>query len=268
LIEAILASLTDYCVRVCESRHNPALTVVKLTSRREDAMQAREVMSDGVMSIAADATMLQAAELLVNTRVSAMPVLDNAGTMIGIVSLVDLIGGGRNSMLGSLRKVAGDAREAAAHYLAATTPVTDVMAKNVVTVADDAQLVDVAETMRAHNVKRVPVVREGRVVGIVSRVDILKALISYGTPGEPRPPSVAATDPVDAQLRNVIMNAVQATPSLSIEHIDVVVSGGVAHLWGMAPDDAARRNCDSLVQKIPGVKHVMNHMHVPVTGRS
>ena len=225
-------------------------------------MQAREVMSEGVMSIAADATVLQAAELLVNSRVGAMPVLDKDGTMIGIVSLADLIGAGQTPALGSSRDVTDDAR-AVAHRLAMAMPVTDIMTKDVVMVADDTPLVEVARTMRAHRIKRVPVVRDGEVVGIVSRIDILKALISYGAPSDPRPAFV--TDPDDARLRDAIIAAMSAMPGHSIQNPDVVVMAAVVHLWGVAPNDMTRRNCEALAQKIPGVKHVMNHMHVPAT---
>ncbi len=117
--------------------------------------------------------------------------------------------------------------------------------------------------MRAHKIKRVPVVRNGEVVGIVSRVDILKALISYGAPGNPRP--TFETDPDDARLRDAVIAAMSAVPAPAILNADVVVMAAVVHLWGIASNDMTRHNCEALARKIPGVKHVMNHMHVPAT---
>src|ERR1700729_1214621 len=98
-------------------------------------MQAKEVMSEGVMSMPSNTTIVQAAEMLLNTRVSAMPVLNDEGVMVGIVSLSDLI---RGSALGSLHELADEGRAATAHHLARTRPVTEVMSKDVVVVPENA----------------------------------------------------------------------------------------------------------------------------------
>jgi CBS-domain-containing membrane protein len=225
-------------------------------------MQAKEVMSEGVMSMPSDTTILQAAEMLLNTRVSAMPVLDGDGMMVGIISLSDLI---RGSALGSLNELADDARALTAHHLAGTRPVTEVMSKDVIVVTEGASLLDIAKLMETHKVKRVPVVEDGAVVGIVSQVDLLKALISFATSESPRRPSMPATDPADDRLREAIVAAIGTVPGLSIGRADVVVKGAVAHLWGVVPNDMTRRSCDALVQKVPGVKSVLNHMHISAT---
>ncbi len=131
-------------------------------------MQAKDVMSDGVMSIGADATVLEAIGLFVKTRVSAMPVLDDTGFMVGIVSEADLIGAGGFD--------AATAAEAGAR------PVVDIMTKDVVTADETASLAEVAGLMLKHRVKRLPILRGGSVVGIVSRVDLLKGLVAGVTP--------------------------------------------------------------------------------------
>lgn len=136
-------------------------------------MQAKDVMSDGVMSIGADATVLEAIGLFVKTRVSAMPVLDANGFMVGIVSEADLIGS------------AGF--EAAGAAEARSRPVVDIMTKDVVTADETASLAEVAGLMLTHRVKRLPILRGRSVVGIVSRVDLLKGLIA-GVPPADVPP--------------------------------------------------------------------------------
>lgn len=133
-------------------------------------MQAKDVMSDGVMSIGADATVLEAIGLFVKTRVSAMPVLDDSGFMGGILSEADLIGAGGFD--------AATAAEAGAR------PVVDIMTKDVVTADETASLADLAGLMLKHRVKRLPILRGGSVVGIVSRVDLLKGLIAGVTPAD------------------------------------------------------------------------------------
>jgi CBS domain-containing protein len=140
-------------------------------------MKAREVMSDGVMSIRSDATLLEAAKLLVNMHVSAMPVLDEEGTMVGIISEADLVGltpaGASAGTTGMLRELADEARAPAAHEFAKSAKVTDVMSRNIVTVDENASLLEVVELMREHKVKRLPVLSGRSVVGMLSRVDLL-----------------------------------------------------------------------------------------------
>ena len=155
-------------------------------------MQAKDVMSGGVMSIAADATVLEAVELFVKARVSAMPVLDAAGFMLGIVSEADLI------------RAAG--LDAAPSAEARSRPVVDIMTKKVVTADETASLAEIAALMLKHGVKRLPILSGKSVVGIVSRVDLLKGMIALAPPAavprksQPVPWIVAATIVVAAGL--------------------------------------------------------------------
>jgi CBS domain-containing protein len=142
------------------------------------------------------------------------------------------------------------------------------MSKDVVVVPEDASLLEIADLMQAREVKRVPVVQDRAVVGIVSQVDLLKALISFASSDSPRRPATPAADPVDARLRDAVIAALGAVPGLSLRRADVVVKGGAAHLWGVVPNDMARRNCDAIVEKVPGVKGVLNHMHVAAASRT
>jgi CBS domain-containing protein len=235
-------------------------------------MQAKEVMSEGVLSVPADATVLQAAEMLINTRVSAMPVVDDKGAMIGIVSLVDVIastaGSARDAKLGSLRQLAADAAASAAYSAAITRKVLDVMSKDVAVVVETDSLLDVAEVMQTRKVKRVPVVRDGAVVGIISRVDLVKALISFAASRNPERPLSPAIDYTDGRLRDAVIAALGARPELSIRRTDVVVRDGVVHLWGVVPNDLTRRTCAAVVQRVPGVKQVMDHMHIAARARA
>ena len=134
-------------------------------------MQAKDVMSDGVMSIAGDATVREAIELLAKTRVSAMPVLDDGGVMIGIVSEADLI--------------AAAGLDAAAVATAMSRPVVEIMTRDVVTAGEQASLAELAESMRKHRIKRVPILRGDSVVGVVSRLDLLKGLIATDAGARP-----------------------------------------------------------------------------------
>lgn len=207
-------------------------------------MRAKDVMSDGVMSIAADATVLEAAGLLVGNRVSAMPVVDADGVMIGIVSEADLIGHADR----------GTAPVTAAHHGAHTLRVTDVMTSDIVTADENASLAEVSELMLKHAIKRVPIVRDGMVVGIVSRVDLLQALVS---PGDPAPARAASE-----RLRYAVAAALEAKDWLLAQRRDLVVNSGVVHLWGVVPSDELLDAYSAAAAAVPGVVAVRSHMHV------
>jgi CBS domain-containing protein len=228
-------------------------------------MRARDVMSDGVMSITDDATVYEAAVLLVNSQVSAMPVVDREGVMVGIVSEADLIRlveiGADPKDSGLLRQLADDVRAAEAFVQANSTRVVDVMSKPVISVDENATLGEVADVIMKNRIKRVPVVHNRSIVGVVSRVDLLKALISRGPP-ESAEQAAAAAPGDDERLRRQVENAVRGQ-SWSLAHrADVVVSDGVVHLWGMVPSDMVQRAYLVAAEKVPGVRAVKNHMHV------
>jgi CBS domain-containing protein len=210
-------------------------------------MRAKDVMSNGVMSLASDATVIEAARLLVNCHVSAMPVVDEAGRMIGIVSEADLLrcmadgdDPKKESVDIGLRKVA------------------EVMTRDVVTAGEDMPVAALAKLMTERRVKRLPILRDGAVIGIVSRIDLLRALISLN----PSAGRDEARPSRDDQLRREISAACQGRTWSLARQLDVVVNGGVAHLWGVAPSDLVRNAYRAAAQNVPGVTAVQVHMHI------
>ena len=220
-------------------------------------MIAKDVMSEGITSLTDDATVQEATELLINTGVSAMPVLDKDGIMIGIVSEADLIR--RASPEAWQRELAADAAVTAAN----SRPVTEVMTKAVITVDETMPLAEVAKLMMVQRVKRLPVTRGKSVVGVVSRVDLLKALLSrrpatmvFHTKAEPAPLSA------NELLHSAVTAAVSGHSWSVARRGDVVVNGGVAHLWGVVPSTEILDAYREAASKVPGVKAVEVHMHV------
>lgn len=207
-------------------------------------MRAKDVMTEGALSIAADASVLEAARLLVNCRVSAMPVVDEGGTMVGIVSEADLMSDAEDYV------TARDGRP--------TRKVADVMTRDVIVASEDAPIERLSSLMKAHNIKRVPILRNGEVVGIVSRVDILRGLISLSSDDDKARPANRR----DEELRREIYAAYQGRSWAQAKQVDVVVNGGVAHLWGVAPTDLVRRAYRVAAENVPGVKMVEVHMHI------
>ena len=131
--------------------------------------------------------------------------------------------------------------------------VGDVMTRDVVTVGEDATLGEVAALMVKHDVKRLPVVASGKVVGIVSRADLLQGLMS-------KEPDTALPRPSDAELRTAVTAAVEKQPWSSRWPTNVVVSTGVVHLWGFAQSESVRKAYRVAAENVPGVKSVKNHM--------
>lgn len=141
-------------------------------------MQAQDVMTTWVSTIGANATVREAAKLMAERKVSALPVLDEEDRMIGIVSEGDLV---RRAELGT--ETSGSwwlvalAKDGAADYRKTHgRTVNDVMTSSVVSVARTTPLREVAQLMEKHRIKRVPVLDAGRLVGIVSRADLVRSL--------------------------------------------------------------------------------------------
>ena len=153
-----------------------------------------------------------------------------------------------------------DAYADAAISQAKAQRVTDVMTKGVIAAHETASLREVADLMLKHKIKRVPIVRDGAVLGIVSRVDLVKALISVGGKVySPQPPPPLSED---HQPRRAIMTSVNGQGWAVAQWFDVVIRDGVVHLWGVAPSDSVRQAYVDAARKVAGVKSLENHMHV------
>lgn len=229
-------------------------------------MFARDVMSTDVVSVSGSTTVFDAAKLLLNASVTALPVVDDLGSMIGIVSEADLIGQAAKATKsvgqGMLGKVDDDAYAIAAVEASKTQRVADVMTRGVISVHETATLREVARLIVLHRIKRVPVVRDQKLLGIVSRADLLKALISFGASayGEGVPKGRMNHD-----LRAAVLAAVKGHSWSKALWCDAVASAGIIHLWGIVPSDSVRQAYVTAAEKVEGVTSVSSHMHVAHT---
>lgn len=148
-------------------------------------MQARDVMTTAVVSVRPDDSISQVARVLLDNGISAVPVLDSAGVLIGMVSESDLID--RNSSERDRRQdwwleMLAEGTTLSPAFLdfvrSADRPIRHVMVAPVQTIGEDTPVEEIARLLEKHRIKRVPVVRSGRVVGIVSRADLLRTLIA------------------------------------------------------------------------------------------
>ncbi|HQW37438.1 MAG TPA: CBS domain-containing protein [Usitatibacteraceae bacterium] len=214
-------------------------------------MQAKDVMTSPVVTVSPEATVTEVAKLLLGRHISAAPVVDEAGHLLGIVSEGDLM---RRPEAGTERHrswwltLISDAQDEARDYLKTHgLHARDVMTRNVLTVDEETSLHDIASLLEKERIKRVPVVRDGKVVGIVSRANLLQALVAQSRPVVP---------PADDRaLRQAVMDAIKATGARTL-YVNVVVSEGVVHLWGMAHTEEEKNAMCVAAESVTGTRQV------------
>jgi len=148
-------------------------------------MQAKDLMSTDLVTVDPDTHVSRIARILLDHRISAAPVVDSTGAPVGMVSEGDLIGRSdterderRDWWLGLLAENAAPKPDALATQHPGQQAARHVMAAPVITVTETTEAAEIARLLTSHRIKRVPVVRDGRIVGIVSRADLLQALVA------------------------------------------------------------------------------------------
>lgn len=219
-------------------------------------MIARDVMTTRVVTVAPEMAVRDIARLLIERRISAVPVVDAGSRLVGIVSEGDLmlrpevdVAPQRSWWLSLFG--ASEAEQAAQFTKRHGLQARDVMTKQVVTVSDETPLGDIARLLEERRIKRVPVVRDGALVGIVSRADLLRALASAPTP---RP--VAS----DQAIREALLGVLHRESWAPHVEVNVTVRDGVVHLWGLIDSDEQRRALTVAAQRTDGVRGVEDHL--------
>jgi len=229
------------------------------------AMKASDVMTRQVISVAPDASILQAVQLMLQNRISGLPVVDAAGHLVGVVTEGDFL---RRTETGTERKrprwlefITGPGSLAGEYVRTHGRRVDEVMTVDPVTISEDADLDDVVRLMEKRRIKRVPVTRGDTMVGIVTRANLLHALASLSREASP-----AALD--DAAIRARVIAEFERQPWAPKNLIEVVVRNGVVDLWGVIVADHQREAAGVVAENVPGVKSVRNHLAwvEPVSG--
>ncbi|MGE0697574.1 MAG: CBS domain-containing protein [Hyphomicrobiaceae bacterium] len=224
-------------------------------------MKAAEVMSKDVVTVNPETTVRAIAELMTKHRISGVPVVDADGKLVGILSETDLLHRAetgterrRKWWLGALVDADRLAREyAAAHARKAA----DIMSTRVVSVDADMDLGAVADLLEKRNLKRVPVVRDGRLVGIITRGDLVRALVARQGAAASGAGATGADGVLDA-----IKLRMQRESWLDASLINMSVENGVVELTGLAASPDQRRALRLLVEDTPGVARVQDNMGV------
>ncbi len=220
-------------------------------------MIASDVMTRNVISVPPDATIADAVELMLQRGISGLLVVDAGGTLAGIVTEGDLL---RRDELGTerrrswwLRLIASPGRQAADFTRTHGRKVSDVMTHDVISVNVDAPLEEIVALMEEHRVKRVPVLEGNRVVGVVSRADLLRALSVAA-----RERGAATAD--DPTIRDRILDTLTREAWAPRTSLNVTVVNGVVDLWGTISNDQERRAISVIAENTPGVKKVIDHL--------
>jgi CBS domain-containing protein len=220
-------------------------------------MKVSDVMTPRVISVSPQSTVLDAARLMLKNHISGLPVVDDKGKLVGIVSERDFL---RRPEIGTERKRSSrfDAffapAEAAEDYARTHgVRVHDVMTAEVITANEDTPLDKVVHLMEKHDIKRLPVLRRGKVVGIISRANLVRAFTSLHR-------SQSKSSRRDNAIRGRILADLAKESWSAGAIIDVVVRRGVVDLWGYISDATQRRALTALAESTPGVKEVYEHL--------
>ncbi|MCP3463385.1 CBS domain-containing protein [Bradyrhizobium sp. CCGUVB23] len=219
-------------------------------------MRAHHVMTKDVVAVTPHTTIEEAAKIMLRMHISGLPVIDDAGNLVGVVSESDFL---RRSEIGTGRKHAawlkffmGPGHAAAEFVHERGRKVEDVMTQRVVSVQEETSLSDLVDLMEKHDIKRVPVMRGKAPVGIVTRTNLLQAMASLAH---------EIPDPTadDEHIRERITRAVNATDWRPIG-FEVNVRRGAVHLHGLITTDEARRATIIAAENTNGVKEVHDHL--------
>jgi CBS domain-containing protein len=220
-------------------------------------MKAKDVMTQHVITVTPDAPILEALRLMLDNRISGLPVVDTNGNLAGIVTEGDFL---RRSETGTERRrprwvefLLGPGTLAKDYVRAHARRIDEVMTDDVKTIAEDADLGAVVALMEKHRIKRLPVVRGNAVVGIVSRANLLHALASLARETGPSPKT-------DEAIRAAVLAELDARSWAPRRMIDVVVRNGIVELWGTVIDPGQRDAARVAAETVPGVRAVKCHI--------
>jgi CBS domain-containing protein len=227
-------------------------------------MQAKDVMTVNVISVSEDTPVHEVVRLLLRYHISAVPVVDSAQKVVGIVSEGDLLRPEGASRTGARRPwwlEAISPGQTVAYEKAHGRTAGAIMTRNVVTVDENTPLNEIAELLERHRIKRVPVLSDGKLTGIVSRANLLHGLAN--TIIEHHEPSAAQ----DRHIRDELVKILLDKHKLDTVLVNVTVNDGNVRLWGVVEDAEQAAVAESAAKSLPGVKSVENNLDLgPVSG--
>ncbi len=220
-------------------------------------MNARDVMVHDVVTVGPDEDVAKALQLLVDHDISALPVVDGERHVIGILSEADLL---HRQQIGTEKH--------RAWWLEAVTPasvlaldyakshgrkVAELMSEDVISADEDTSLSELANILEKNRIKRVPILKDGKLVGIVSRSNLIQALAS--APSKPENDQLA-----DRGIRSAILARLAEQSWTDFGERNIVVTNGVVNLWGLVGSPEEHKALLALAESVPGVREVSDEM--------
>lgn len=219
-------------------------------------MRVRDVMVAPVITVTPSTSVQEAAKLLLERKISAAPVLDEKGTLVGIVSEGDLLhrveAGTERHRAWWLQAFVEDDSLAAEYVKSHGRKVSDVMTRSVMTATPETPLHEVATLMEKNAIKRLPILENGHLVGIVSRANLLQAVASAR--------QLLEITPSDKAIRDRILASLKAEAWAHTGLLNVTVSDGIVDLWGVAESKAERKALKVAAESTPGVRAVNDNL--------
>lgn len=227
------------------------------TRPTKGVLTARDLMTRTVHTIRADAPIEQAVAALTRRGVSALPVVDGDKRVIGMISEGDLfrrreLGTNNRRRKGWLEILVNVDRLARDYIRSHARTVRDVMTTKIVSATEDTSAAEIADMLEAHRIKRLPVTRDGKLVGIVSRADLVRALVGR---------SEKSRKAGDARvIQEAFMQRLRRQPWTVGASVNIVVSDGVVELWGNVATEEQARALGVMAESIAGVTGVRNRL--------
>ena len=220
-------------------------------------MKAYDIMVRNVITTRPQASVSEVAKLLVDNDISALPVVDGTGQVVGVISEADLM---RREELGSektrhwwLETITSGATLAEEFAQSHGKRVEELMSSQVISATEDASLGEIASLLEKPRIKRVPILKGGKLIGVVSRSNLIQALAS----AKSQVPTAAETDHM---LRAEIVGRLAEQQWTDFGERNVIVVNGVANLWGLVGSPSERKALTALVEGVPGVTEVRDEM--------
>jgi CBS domain-containing protein len=219
-------------------------------------MRAHQIMTRPVITVSPETPIVEAANVMLQKHVSGLPVLDASGKLVGIVSEGDFI---RRSEIGTERRrgkflkfILGPGKAATDFVHEHGRKVSEVMTPEPLTITEDTQLEAIVELMEKNNVKRLPVMRGDKLIGIVSRANLLQAVASLARD---------IPDPTadDDHIRNRVIDALEKNDWCPFG-LSVMVRDGIVHLSGVITEEHSRQAAVVAAENVTGVVQVHDHL--------
>lgn len=222
-------------------------------------MRAHQIMTTKVHTVRPDTSVGDIARLMTNERIGGLPVVDDDGSVIGIVSETDLL---HRAETGTEKKrkwwvaMFLDADMRARDYIKShARKAEDIMCPYVISVADSAKLAEVADVLDTNNLKRVPVVKAGKLVGIITRGDLVRALASADA-------NRSAPIGDSAAVQKLLNERIAKQSWLSATYLNVVVNEQAVELWGFVDSHDQRKALLILVEEVAATRRIDDHLVV------